>query len=88
MNKTRHNITMNESVWKILHELKKIQDRSISAILEDAVIEYLKKHGYNSLYFKLISTVPECDDKENEELTKILDSLTGEDLEVVKVEKL
>ena len=50
--------------------------------------EYFEKHKFNSLYFKLMAAVPLRDEKENEELTKVLDSLTEEDLEVVRVEEI
>ena len=86
--KTRHNIMIDDELWKTLSELKKTLDKSISQILEEAVIEYLERHKYNSLYFKLMASVPPCDDEENEELTKILDSLTEEDMEVVRVEEI
>lgn len=88
MVKTRHNITMSKEVWTILNELKKSLDKSISEILEEAVLEYLERHKYNSLYFKLMANAELCDDEENEELTKILDSLTKEDMEVVRVEEI
>jgi len=88
MRKTRHNITMSDETWTILNELKKVLDKSASEILEEAVNEYLEKHRFNSLYFKLMATVPPCDEEENEELTQVLDSLTEEDTEVVKVERL
>ncbi len=88
MGKARHNIMMDDEIWKILSELKRIMGKSVSKILEEAVNEYLKRHRFNSLYFKLMATVPPCDEEENEELTKILDTLTEEDLEVVKVERL
>lgn len=79
---------MSNETWLILKELKKISDRSISEIIEEAVKEYLERHKINSLYFKLMASAPPCDDKENEELTKILDSLTEEDMEVVRVEEI
>jgi len=88
MGKARHNIMMDDEIWKILSELKRIMGKSVSKILEEAVNEYLKRYRFNSLYFKLMATVPPCDEEENEELTKILDTLTEEDLEVVKVERL
>jgi len=88
MRKSRHNITMSDKTWTILNELKKVLNKSASEILEEAVNEYLEKHRFNSLYFKLMATVPLCDEKENEELTKALDSLSEEDTEVVKVERL
>ena len=86
MAKTRRNITMNNETWTVLNELKKVLDKSISEIVEEAVLEYLKKHKFNSLYFKLMTAVSPCDEKENEELTKILDNLTEKDLEVVEIE--
>lgn len=78
---------MNDEVWTILNELRKTLDKSISKILEEAVHEYLKNHNFNSLYFKLVATAPLCDEKENEELAKTLDTFE-DDLEVVRIEKI
>ncbi len=88
MVKARHNMTMSKEVWNVLNELKKTLDKSISEILEEAVLEYFENHKYNLLYFKLMANTEPCDDEENEELTKILDSLTKEDIEVVRVEEM
>lgn len=79
---------MSNEIWSILKELKRISDKSISEIIEEAVKEYIERHEIDSLYFKLMASVPPCDDEENEELTKLLDSLTEEDLEVVRDEEI
>lgn len=42
-----------------------------------------KEKKYNNIYFQIMSKVKFCDDEENEELTRILDDLTEEDLKVV-----
>ncbi len=34
----------------------------------------LKEDGYNATYFKIMSSVPECSEAENREITKKLDS--------------
>ena len=79
---------MSNEIWSILKELKRISDKSISEIIEEAVKEYIERHKIDSLYLRLMASVPPCDEKENEELTKLLDSLTEEDLEVVRYEEL
>ena len=79
---------MSNEIWSILEELKRISGKSISEIIEEAVKEYIERHEIDSLYFKLMASVPPCDDEENEELTKLLDSLTEEDLEVVRDEEI
>lgn len=80
--KERHNITMSASAWEILKKLKVIQKKSISEIIEESLMRELKEKGYNPTYFKIMSSVLECDDKENAEITKALDSLKEDDLEV------
>jgi len=35
------------------------------------------------MYFKIMATSEPCDPEENEELTRILDQMTEEDLEIV-----
>lgn len=82
--KERHNITMTPKVWKTLKVLRRLQGQSISELLEDAVMELVKVKGYNQLYVKIMATAPHCDTEENEELTQILDSLTGDDLEIAE----
>lgn len=80
----RHNIMINPKLWEILKRLEVIKGKSISKIIEESVIKMLKEEGYNTTYFKIMSSVLECDDKENEEITKVLDSLKEEDLEVAE----
>lgn len=82
--KKRHNITISPEVWEILTELKRLQGKSISEIVESVVKKTIQHEGYNPTYFKIMSSVPYCNDEENEELTKILDSLTEDDLKVVE----
>jgi len=48
-----------------------------------ALWNLIKTEGYNSLYFKIMATTEPCDPEENEELTRILDQMTEEDLEIV-----
>ncbi|WGS66019.1 ribbon-helix-helix protein, CopG family [Marinitoga aeolica] len=79
----RHNIMIDPETWKILKELKRIQNKSISEILREAINQLLNSKKYNKTYFKIMTNASYCDDKENEELTRILDSLTEKDLEVV-----
>lgn len=50
--------------------------------MEEAVKNYLKSNKYNNLYFKLMNTAPFCDNRENEEITEMLEQLTEEDLEI------
>ncbi|ACR79955.1 hypothetical protein [Kosmotoga olearia] len=80
--KERHNIMMRPSTWKVLNELKRILGKSASEIIERSLWKFIESEGYNSLYFKIMSTVEPCDDEENAELTKILDAMTKEDLEI------
>ncbi|WGS65906.1 hypothetical protein [Marinitoga aeolica] len=86
--KSRHNINLKNKTWMILQELKKIKNKSISNIIDEAVDKYLKDSEYNTLYFKLLSTLPEVSDEENIEILNELKKLTNEDMEVVKIEKL
>lgn len=81
-NRQRHNLTFSPEIWKILTELKRVQGKSISQVVEDAVRSHIRSEGYNKAYFKMMSDSEYCDDVENDELTKVLDSLTEPDLEV------
>ena len=80
--KERHNIMLKPSSWKVLKKLKRIQGRSASEIIEHALWNLIKTEGYNSMYFKIMATTEPCDPEENEELTRILDKMTEEDLKV------
>ena len=82
--KERHNITLSPDTWKVLKALKRVQGRSISEILENAVWKLAQTEKYNPIYFKMMASVSPLDDKENQELTEALDSLTDEDLEVAE----
>jgi hypothetical protein len=84
MTKTRHNITLSPKVWRILKELKRVQGLSISEILEAAILKTVKDENYNPAYFKIMANAQPCDEKENEELTKILDGLSEEDLKIAR----
>ena len=88
MNKSRHSITISDPLWSVLKELKNVQNTSISSIIEKSVKNYIKDKKYNSVYFKIMGSVSECDDDENLELSNILDSLTDEDMEIVESYKL
>jgi hypothetical protein len=57
--------------------------KSASEIIETALWNLIKTEGYNSLYFKIMANAEPCDPEENEELTRILDQMTEEDLEIV-----
>jgi len=81
--KERHNIMMKPSSWKVLKELGRVQGKSASEIIETALWNLIKTEGYNSMYFKIMATSEPCDPEENEELTRILDQMTEEDLEIV-----
>lgn len=59
----RHNITIDAETWKILGELKRIQNKSISEIIRESINELLKKHKYNKVYFKMMANTPFCDRK-------------------------
>ncbi len=80
--KERHNITLSPQTWKVLKGLKRVQGKSVSELIEIAVWSLAKSEKYDSVYFKIMSSVSPLDDKENKELTDILDSLTDADLEV------
>jgi len=82
MGKERHNIMIDNQVWAALQELKRLKGKSMSFIMEKAVKNYLKSNKYNNLYFKLMNTVPFCDNRENEEITEMLEQLTEENLEI------
>ena len=77
--KERHNLTLSKETWELLRKVKEIEGKSISSILEESFLMYLKKKNYNPVYFKIMLTTPPCDSKEEEELTKILDRLSDED---------
>jgi hypothetical protein len=80
--KVRHNITLSQDIWKVLLLLKNVNGKSVSETIELCVKKFLANQGYQSTYLKIMSSVSACDDDENEELTKILDTLTEDDLEV------
>ncbi len=84
MNLERHNIMIDSETWKILQELKRIQNKSISSILREAVNTFLEVNKYNKIYFKIMSSVSVCDDEENKELTEILETLNDDDLKIVE----
>lgn len=84
----RHNITLSPSVWKMLELLKKTQGKSISELLETSVKHFIAKEGYNSTYFKIMSSAGSLSEKENKELASILDSLNDDDLEIVEKYKV
>ncbi|MCD6107176.1 MAG: hypothetical protein J7J57_03110 [Caldisericaceae bacterium] len=82
--KERHSITMSPLAWTILNKLKAIQKKSISSILEESLMRMIKEEGYNATYFKIMASASVCNDEENKELTKILDSLREKDLEIAE----
>ena len=82
--KKRHSITVSQSTWEILKKLRALHDKSISRIIEESVLKMLKEDGYNTTYFKIMASVPECDEEENAELTKALDSLKDEDIKIAE----
>lgn len=82
--KERHNIMINPFIWEILKKIEIIKRKSISKIIEESVIKMLKEEGYNTTYFKIMSSILECNDKENTEIIKVLNSLTEEDLKVAE----
>ena len=82
--KERHSITMSPLAWTILNKLKAIQKKSISSILEESLMNMIKEEGYNATYFKIMASASACNDEESKELTKILDSLREEDLEIAE----
>jgi len=85
--KERHNLVMSPQVWHILSELRKIKSESISTILEDMVLNYLKNNNFDTVYFKIMSS-PYCDSNESLKISKALDSLTSDDLEIVEEHSL
>jgi hypothetical protein len=82
LTKGRHNLTISPDIWSILSELKKIRNQSIGEIIEDAVKKLIKDEKLNTTYFKIMRSAQFCDPKENEEITRILDNLTEDDLEI------
>ena len=86
--KERHNLTLSSRLWTIVKEINRLTGKSISKIIEEATWKFVEKEGYNRAYFKLMTETLPCSDKENEELTKILNSLGEEDLEVVEEKEI
>ncbi|HAA84742.1 MAG TPA: hypothetical protein DCE14_00075 [Kosmotogaceae bacterium] len=82
--KERHNIMLTPSSWKLINELGRIQRKSASEILEEALWKMIESEGYNSTYFKLMATAEQCDPQENEELTRVLDEMTEEDMRITR----
>jgi len=80
--KLRKNLTISEDVWAILETLKRIQGRSISDIIENSVKKYVKLEKINPLYLKMMTdpNVKYMSQKENNEITTILDNMTEEDM--------
>ncbi|MFB6226664.1 MAG: ribbon-helix-helix protein, CopG family, partial [Candidatus Paceibacteria bacterium] len=78
----RHSITISPEVWEILENLKQTKNKSISELIENAVKKQIKDEGYNATYFKMMADTEYVSDEENEELTKALDKLDDEDLEI------
>ena len=83
--KLRKNLTISEDVWAILETLKRVQGRSISAIIENSVKKYVKLEKINPLYLKMMTdpNVKHMTKKENDEITAILDNMTEEDMKPV-----
>jgi hypothetical protein len=82
--KTRHNVMFSNDIWQILQQLKKVQGKSISELIETAILKMMKDDNYNEMYFKIMSTTSYCSDQENEELTSLLESLSAKDLEIAE----
>lgn len=80
----RHVIMMKSSAWKMLNVMKRKQGKSTSEILEAALVRYANEEGFNPLAIKIMNDLEACSPQENEELTKILDQMTEDDLEVVE----
>jgi len=78
--KQRRNITIKPSLWELLKKIGQIQGKSASSLIEESVLLYLKEENINEAYLKMMH-VSEVSDQENEEITKILDTLKPEDLE-------
>lgn len=85
--KERHNLSFDPAVWALLKTLKKIHDKPISSIIEDAVKSMVKREGYNMDYFKLMALAEPCDSEEEKELTKLLESIDSKDLEDYEVDE-
>jgi len=78
--KQRRNITIKPSLWELLKKIGQIQGKSASSLIEESVLLYLKEENINEAYLKMMH-VSEVSDQENEEITKILDTLKPDDLE-------
>lgn len=74
----------SDDIWRLLQQLKKIQGKSISELIETAILKMMKDNNYNEIYFKIMSESTYCSDKENEELSLLLDSLSARDLEIAE----
>lgn len=85
--KERHNLVMSPRVWHVLSELKKIRSESISTLLENMVLQYIESENFDSVYFKVMSS-PYCDKAESDKISKALDSLTPEDMEIAEEHSL
>ncbi len=86
--KERHNLILSSQLWSIVKEISRLTGKSISKIVEEATWKLIEKKGYNRAYFKLMSEILPCSDEENEELTRILNGLSEEDLEVVEEKEI
>ncbi len=85
--KERHNLTFDPVVWDLLNNLKKIHDESVSSIVEKAVLMYAKKEGFDPNYIKIMTLAEPCDPQEEEELTKLLNEVSAEDLKDYEVDE-
>ena len=83
MPKGRHNLTIDSEIWKTLGLIAEVQKKSsISSVIEDLVKFYISKNNINPLYFKIMASSDFCDDEENKQIIKSLDSLNEDDLEI------
>jgi hypothetical protein len=82
MQREKHNITLAPKTWNTLKVLRRSRGKSISQIIEEAVDDMIKNRNYNPTYFKIMSSTEFCSDEENKELSKMLNSLTEDDLKI------
>ena len=84
MAREKHNITLSPKTWNTLKVLKRIRGQSISKLIEEGVEQLIRTKKYNPVYFKIMSSTEYCSESENKELTKLLNSITEDDLTIAE----
>ena len=80
----KHSVVIDEKLWSSLSSLSQKEGKSVQELVHQAIEDFLESYELK----KRIQEIPYVDDDENEELTRSIDLLTPEDLEIVKVEEV